>query len=155
MCSSKHLIWFSKLRHIFSESDFFPAAVTDREISQVANHGTKEQIGSADTTNDNIAFPQISILENNGQSHKQDASLVKTKYVSPQELLPLPKAGHRKTTNRGKKRGSTKITTDTPVRNEIAEATLIKAQRKRTKNFFVKRKKAKKLKYLAVTVIQI
>ena len=48
-------------RNIFSKADFLPAVVTDREISQVANHGTKERTGSADTTNDNTASPQISI----------------------------------------------------------------------------------------------
>ena len=54
-------------------------------------------------------------------------------------MLPLPKAGPRKTTNRGRKRGSTRIITDTEVRNDIAEATLTKTQCKRY------RPKAKKI----------
>ena len=63
--------------------------------------------------------------------------------------MPLPKAGPRKTTNRGRKRGSTRIITDTPVRNEIAEATLNKTHRKRNppkaKKLFVKWKNVKKI----------
>ena len=37
-------------------------------------------------------------------------------YVSPSVIHPLPKAGQRKTVTRRKK-GTTKVLTDTPVRN--------------------------------------
>ena len=40
-------------------------------------------------------------------------------FVSPQEVLPFPKAASRKNSNR--RRGKTKIYTDTPVRDEIAK----------------------------------
>ena len=40
-------------------------------------------------------------------------------FVSPQEVLPLSKAASRKNSNR--RRGKTKIYTDTPVRDEIAK----------------------------------
>ena len=89
------------------------------------------------------------LSESNAESPEHNASLAKSSYVSPQELMPLRKAGPRKTTNRGRKRGSTRIITDTPVRNKIAVATAIKNKRKskpkRAKSLFVKRKKAKKI----------
>ena len=154
-------------RNIFSESDFLPAAVTDRDFPRVTNHVIEAQTGSAAAvnfatvalqthnhdTNENAVFPEqedhTMLSESNAESPEHNASLAKSSYVSPQELMPLPKAGPRKTTNRGRKRGSTRIITDTPVRNEIAVATAIKNKRKskpkRAKSLFVKRKKAKKI----------
>ncbi|KAG1681429.1 PiggyBac transposable element-derived protein 1 [Nymphon striatum] len=43
-------------------------------------------------------------------------------HVSPADILPLPKAGPRNQTNRGRKKGDIRILTDTPVRNSIANA---------------------------------
>ena len=43
-------------------------------------------------------------------------------YVSPAAILPTPKAGPRKTTTTKRKKGSTKILTDTPVRDGICAA---------------------------------
>ena len=67
-------------------------------------------------------------------------------FVSPQEVLPLPKAASR--TNSNRRRGKTKIYTDTPVRDEIAKRQAQKraqksAEEKNAKRrLFCKRKKA-------------
>ena len=55
-------------------------------------------------------------------------------YVSPADIVPLPKAGPRKVTNRGRKRGDTKILTDTPVHNSIADALAARHTKKRKSN---------------------
>ena len=51
-------------------------------------------------------------------------------YVSPTDLHPLPQAGPRKITNRNRKKGSTKILTDTPERDIIAQSKKSKKSRK-------------------------
>jgi hypothetical protein len=51
------------------------------------------------------------------------APAVAVSYFSPKDIIPLPKAGPRKNPQKGgnRKRGSTRIVTNTPVRNTIAE----------------------------------
>ena len=65
-------------------------------------------------------------------------------FVSPQKVLPLPKAASRKNSNR--RRGKTKIYTDTPVRDEIAKTASTKkspkvTRRKRCKKKIILQKK--------------
>ena len=64
-------------------------------------------------------------------------------YVSPADIVPLPKAGPRKVTNRGRKRGDTKILTDTPVHNSIADALAARHTKKRKSNQPVKHRAKK------------
>ncbi|KAK6168029.1 hypothetical protein SNE40_004071 [Patella caerulea] len=66
-------------------------------------------------------------------------------YVSPADIVPLPRAGPRKATNRGRKRGDTKILTDTPVRNSIADALAARHAKKRKVNPPVKQGAKKSL----------
>ena len=44
-------------------------------------------------------------------------------YVSPSDIIPFPKSAPRKTIRGGRKKLSTSIITDTPVRDRIAAAT--------------------------------
>ena len=64
-------------------------------------------------------------------------------YVSPADIVPLPKAGPRKVTNRGRKRGDTKILTDTPVHNSITDALAARHTKKRKSNQPVKHRAKK------------
>ena len=66
-------------------------------------------------------------------------------YVSPADIVPLPKAGPQKVTNIGRKRGDTKILTDTPVRNSIADALAARHTKKRKSNQPVKHRAKKSL----------
>ncbi|KAK6170201.1 hypothetical protein SNE40_018653 [Patella caerulea] len=76
----------------------------------------------------------------NNQEDTQEATTSKTPspkqgplngYVSPSDIVPLPKVAQRKATNRGRKRVNTKILTNTPVKNSIAENVLSKQNTKR------------------------
>ena len=44
----------------------------------------------------------------------------KPTYVSPSDLVPIPKAAARRTSSKGRKKGRTCILTNTPMRNELA-----------------------------------
>lgn len=53
--------------------------------------------------------------------------------VSPENILPYPKAGPRKDTNRGRKKGKTMIATDTPYKIEIEEKYREREEKKQKK----------------------
>lgn len=55
-------------------------------------------------------------------------------YVSPRDIEPFPKAAPRKGRATNRKKGSTKILTDTPVRDEIAAANKAKENKKQAAN---------------------
>ena len=59
------------------------------------------------------------IQDNAHQNQTDNASA----YVSPSDIIPFPKSAPRKTIRGGRKKGSTSILTDTPVRDRIAAAT--------------------------------
>lgn len=62
--------------------------------------------------------------ENNNireRPHTPKQSVTDAVYVSPADLVPFPKAAPRKNTGKGRKRGTTKILTSTPVRDSIAQ----------------------------------
>ena len=125
-------------RDLFAELDFAPAATTDREretnqeTTDEPNHdggGTNAnpQIQEQDhVCTDVLVFPSTSTggstqipVEKSPRSTLPDSGDV---YVSPAAILPTPKAGPRKTTTTKRKKGSTKILTDTPVRDGICAA---------------------------------
>ena len=56
-------------------------------------------------------------------SHNEPAPGTSKDYVSPKEVMPFPKADRTKQKKAGRrKKGTTRVYTDTPVRNEVAEA---------------------------------
>ena len=55
--------------------------------------------------------------------------------VTLEEIWPFPKAGPRKSSNKGKRKGSTKILTDTRVKNKIIEEALKQREEKEIKAF--------------------
>ena len=63
-------------------------------------------------------------------------------HVSPADIIPFPKAGPRKNNTRGRKRGDTKVLTNIPVRDSIANA--LSVSKKRKANQPVKPKAKKK-----------
>lgn len=87
---------------------------------------------------------------------KHDANCLTRGYVSPSDIIPLPKAPERKIKGGKRKKGSTRILTDTPVRNAIAVADELKRLKKsrskkmkganKSLNFNENRKKAKGIK---------
>ena len=71
-------------------------------------------------------------------------ALYKETYVSPSQILPIPKAAARKNTRKGgRKRASSRVLTNTPVRDEIVvnktnRQTKIKKTKKARKSLFCK-----------------
>ena len=71
-------------------------------------------------------------------------ALYKETYVSPSQILPIPKAAARKNTRKGgRKRASSRVLTSTPVRDEIVvnktnRQTKIKKTKKARKSLFYK-----------------
>lgn len=61
--------------------------------------------------------------------------------VSPEMIRPFPKAPPRKESGRGRKKGKSRILTDTPEKNEIEAAYLQRVARTRAKTPTLKRKK--------------
>ena len=55
-------------------------------------------------------------------------------HISPADILPLPRAGPRKSSYMGRRKGDTKILTNTPVRNSIAETLLKRNKQKEVKS---------------------
>ena len=53
-----------------------------------------------------------------------------TRYVSPSEILPIPRAGPRKLTASGQKRGKTTILTDIPKKNQSRIHNILKKNNK-------------------------
>jgi hypothetical protein len=95
-------------RDLFAEDDFAPAATTDRPNPSL-DHANEEEPAKDPVTTDTPARPTE-------QPQSADDS-----YVSPAALLPIPKAGPRKASNKGHKKGKSKILTSTPVRKELEE----------------------------------
>jgi hypothetical protein len=129
-------------KDLFSDDDFAPAAPTDREIVvheatnesnqtsdddstiRATGPGTEGQQQSVDNPDEVVINPSTSGYVSPVDNADEVAINPSTSgYVSPVDVLPLPKAGQRKNTRKGRKKGSTKILTDTPVRNEIAATT--------------------------------
>ena len=72
-----------------------------------------------------------STLSENDQAHLSE-------YISPENILPLPKAAPLKKAS-GCRRGKTRIFTGTPVRNKVAERARERNAKKR--GYFAKKKK--------------
>ena len=142
-------------RDLFSDLDFAPAAPTDRELE--ISKEVDEQVPNLDLNEDGNGGTDDEIHPSRSQSRPSSDNVsgpgensellpgTSTGYMSPVAILPVPKAGPRKRTSQKRKRGSTKILTDTPIRDEIAR-TLEKAQKKTTetkarKALFQKRRK--------------
>ena len=121
-------------RELFSDIDFAPALTTDRdiEINQSTEEGSTSRPISNNPEKQTQAHPGVSenicCTSPATSGNLQEAS---GSYVSPAEILPVPKAEARKK-NSGRKKGRTKILTDTPVRDEIASTIKMKPKKKST-----------------------
>ena len=90
---------------IFKEKDFLTSAVTDRPVP--------DALDSVETGN-NLAETPIT----SGSEHSSTPFSVT---VTPEQVRPYPKANPRVLSGEGRKKGSTKILTDTPVKRQIEE----------------------------------
>jgi len=97
-------------RDIFHDEEFMGAYVTDRSTPPVA----------APASNSNSEPPKTSI-DSRGPSIS--TSKDKTHPSSLEDIWPLPKAGPRKTQNVNKRKRTTAILKDTPVKNALKKNT--------------------------------
>lgn len=67
-------------------------------------------------------------VEPSANSSRTEKEFDQDNYVSPTSIMPFPKAAPRKSS--GRKRGRTRVFTDTPVRNEVAERAMSKKEEK-------------------------
>ena len=121
----QHTGSFPYNREHFTEADFSPATLTDRDIPDVNPMQLMADIPDeleANTSTTSIEVPQVATGTCVAQSSYHTSDKVvgppEVVYVSPGEIHSVPKAGPRKT-KRWRKKGNTKNLTSTPVRNEI------------------------------------
>ena len=105
-------------RDIFREECFAPAETTDRPLLS-ENVLQETEINQVDV-------PTTSALPTSNTTEPDP-----TPYVSPSQVLPLPIAGPRKNTSRGRKRAKTRILTDTPEKDKLAEQVAMSKQSQR------------------------
>lgn len=68
------------------------------------------------------------------------------KFITPEQIRPFPKASYRKLSQKGRKKGSTKILTDTPEKNKLVEELLLRREKKIKKTPKVTNEKENKAK---------
>ncbi|CAH2088095.1 unnamed protein product [Euphydryas editha] len=97
-------------------------------INTTIGTSTVEQFSSIVTTNTKFSH-KLMEAKNKTLTDFQEPST--SKYISFDIIKPHPKAGPRKCNRKGKKKGATKIITDTPEKNEIEEEARKKEEKKR------------------------
>uniref|UniRef100_A0A2H1VA32 SFRICE_041261 n=1 Tax=Spodoptera frugiperda TaxID=7108 RepID=A0A2H1VA32_SPOFR len=148
-------------RNIFTAVDYAPSSVTDRPLqmnSEILSHDvcsfdatTTTQV-DPDTAVDNlpassdqtvehtVSYDLSNLLSFNQGSHSptpgpsglQQAKASQPFDLTPKDLRPLPQAGPRTVSSRGRKKRKTAILTDTPEKNAIEEEYLERNKAKKT-----------------------
>ena len=90
---------------IFTENDFLTSAVTDRPAPDALDP----------------VEPGNNLAKTPSTSGPEQSSTPVSVPVTPEQVRPYPKAKPRVLSGRGRKKGSTKILTDTPVKRQIEE----------------------------------
>ena len=114
----------------FTDLDFASSSVTDRDLIPAEND---EHPDSQCDMMDNSVHDSEALNAPSGSTTPTAAVATPASYVSPTDILPLPKAPARKTSGPSRRKGKSAIYTLTPIRNEIAEREKNKAQKKTTK----------------------
>ena len=135
-------------RDLFDETDFSPATVIDRDLPEELERNypiPAEQLPTPQPEPSSTATPVPQPETDSTATPAPAKPGPRNHYVSPADIVPLPKAGPRNVTNRGRKRGDTKILTNTPVHNSIADALAARHTKKRKSNQPVKHRAKKYL----------
>lgn len=100
--------------NVFSEVDFLPSAVTDRNVSvsTTANPDDNIEISNEERNHDSPSQPQPSTRSVQRQPHNA---------LSPSDLRPFPKAAPRKKLVQKRQKGASVILTKTPTKNHIEQ----------------------------------
>lgn len=108
-------------RDIFSEADFLPSDVTNRPCPLPQEK--TPAVGATPNQKPVVDIPADSVSPSGSTPLSSPA-------VTLEQIRPYPKAGPRKNSSKGRKKGSTKILTDTPIKEKIAEEARLKRERK-------------------------
>ena len=117
---------------VLSSADFAPAVVSDNDVAtdQMNNpvqtsHSLQDAIQLAaeeqciNLNPDSAIVDMANDAEFSSTLSENDQAYL-SEYISPANILPFPKAAPLKKAS-GRRRGKTRIFTDTPVRNEVAK----------------------------------
>lgn len=157
-------------RDVFSEEDYLSSYVTDHDITDIEknvdnliqvdsnvsmNNQNDLQLPGPSNQVDNIHIENTSESQLTTQEQDNPKTPEKNQFISPEKIIPYPKAPPRKTgTCRGRKKGKCMIATDTPEKLLIEEQ---KTKKNKEKIKLVKRKivspegrtKPKKVKHIS------
>lgn len=135
-------------RNIFSDTDFAPSYVTDREDPTTQNTNVESNSsfnGNIESETDIVISnsPNIPSVEQSYsdmsisnpeavQSHSKQSSTTSPNseksqtIVSPIDIRPFPKASARKITKNNRRKRETAILTDSPIKNELEQEKLMR-----------------------------
>ena len=153
--------------NVFTDLDFAPSNITDRMMAQVDSsdlapesnaENVIEQVNEEDLESVDPAIGtgnDCGLTESRSTSARKTLTPVSvvsdnlpTSYISPSDIVSIPKAPPRKENQRSKRRGKTQIFTLTPVRNQLKEKeSLKKTKRQPQKSSTVKKQLFKKRKF--------
>ena len=153
-------------RNLFTDEDFASAEVTncpdmgivdcasdinDQQDPRIQNISNLDELTEQESSNStgqkfaNFKQPSTSSAGScNIPLRRLGKALYKETYVSPSQILPIPKAAARKNTRKGgRKRASSRVLMSTPVRDEIVvnktnRQTKIKKKKRQESPYFVK-----------------
>ena len=159
-------------RDIFTELDFAPSYVTDRPYNENTTSGVsvttaeetsmpvEENSSNLQQTNvskdssmnkdDSFAIPSTSkdsIASIDDLPQESMSSGASSNKLNPFLVSPLPKAGERKQSSRGRKRRKTAILTDTPEKNALEDEKRSSKNKKSTKSKEDSKKPKRRLNY--------
>lgn len=121
-------------RHVFTQDDFLCSYVTDRPVEELAVNNNVNIQAPVIEDNDLDKSQKISALDFEQQPVEKPNEPVTTieppsatgtptssMLISPEQLKPFPRAPPRKATVIRKRKGKSKILTDTPIKQQIIE----------------------------------
>lgn len=119
-------------KHVFTDADFLPSSITDRPIPQNNSpslENSDRPISDLQQENPSTSSFVEDISSTVAESIRSLPDNPKT-FISPSEFKGYPRAGPRKLSNRGRKKGKCIIATDTPEKNEIASRSVRQLKKK-------------------------
>lgn len=129
---------------IFTDDEFMTSAVTDRPDPTLIQESVPDPIQPTPGTSTSVSVEPTS---SGALKPFTPLDIMSVKHFSPQDIMPYPKAAPRVQSSRGRKRGRSRILTDTPEKAEIEEL----AFKKIAKEAAINKKREEKLRKLRNT----
>lgn len=94
-------------RNVFGDEEFLPSSVTDRPNPEIPE------------TDEDVPQPSTSQVVTEARQGHDTSPGPSSRPMSPEDVRPFTTAGPRKSSAKGRKRGRTRILTDTPEKEEL------------------------------------